>query len=36
MDIEVVVTTTLQAAELQAQRERFPALRDADAFNLEA
>ena len=36
MDTEVVVTTTLQAAELQAHRERFPALRDADAFNLEA
>ena len=36
MDAEVVATTTLQAAELQAHRERFPALRDADAFNLEA
>ena len=36
MDAEVVATTTLQAAELQAHRQRFPALRDADAFNLEA
>lgn len=35
MDAEVVATT-LQAAELQAHREHFPALRDADAFNLEA
>src|SRR5690606_27319286 len=36
MDAEVVATTTLQAAELHAHRQRFPALRDADAFNLEA
>ena len=31
---ELVVTTTLQAAELAAFRERFPALRDGDAFEL--
>ena len=31
---EVVVTTTLQAAELAAHRERFPAMLDADAFEL--
>ncbi|QNN46910.1 amidohydrolase [Thermomonas brevis] len=36
MDEEVVVTTTLQAAELLAHRQRFPALRDADGFALEA
>lgn len=36
MDEPVVATTTLQAAELHAHRQRFPALRDADAFNLEA
>lgn len=33
-DQEVVVTTTLQAAELQAHRERFPAMLDGDAFEL--
>lgn len=33
-DAEVVTTTTLQAEELLAQRERFPALRDADDFSL--
>lgn len=33
-DREVVVTTTLQAAELVAHRERFPAMLDADAFEL--
>ena len=33
-DEEVVVTTTLLAAELAAHRERFPALRDGDAFTL--
>jgi len=33
-DAEVVVTTTLQAAELAAHRERFPALLDADGFKL--
>ena len=31
----VVVTTTLQAAELAAHRERFPAMLDGDAFALE-
>ena len=31
---EVVVTTTLQAAELAAHRERFPAMLDGDAFEL--
>lgn len=31
---EVVVTTTLQAKELAAHRERFPAMLDADAFEL--
>jgi len=31
---EVVVTTTLLAAELAAHRERFPAMLDADAFEL--
>ncbi|MFN7184121.1 MAG: amidohydrolase [Thermomonas haemolytica] len=30
----VVVTTTLQAAELLAHRQRFPALQDADGFDL--
>ena len=30
----VVVTTTLQAAELLAHRQRFPALQDADGFEL--
>ena len=34
-DQEVVVTTTLQAAELAAHRERFPAMLDADAFSIE-
>ncbi len=34
-DQEVVVTTTLQAAELAAHRERFPAMLDADAFELK-
>lgn len=33
-DEEVVVTTTLLAAELAAHRERFPALGDGDAFTL--
>ena len=33
-DEEVVVTTTLLAAELAGHRERFPALRDGDAFTL--
>lgn len=33
-DEEVVTTTTLPAAELQAHRERFPAMLDADAFSL--
>ncbi|MFC7301154.1 amidohydrolase [Cognatiluteimonas weifangensis] len=33
-DREVVVTTTLPAAELRAHRERFPAMLDADAFAL--
>ena len=33
-DEEVVVTTTLQAAELAAHRERFPAMLDADRFEL--
>jgi predicted amidohydrolase len=36
MDEPVVVTTTLQSAELQVHRQRFPALRDADRFTLEA
>lgn len=35
-DVEVVSTTTLLAAELAAHRERFPALRDGDAFTLDA
>jgi len=34
-DEEVVVTTTLQAAELLAHRQRFPALQDADRFHLD-
>lgn len=34
MDEPVVVTTTLQAAELLAHRQRFPALQDADGFEL--
>lgn len=33
-DEEVVVTTTLLAAELAAHRERFPAMLDGDAFAL--
>ena len=33
-DEEVVVTTTLQAAELAAHRARFPAMLDGDAFDL--
>ena len=33
-DVEMVTTTTLQAAELIAHRQRFPALQDADAFVL--
>jgi len=33
-DAEVVVTTTLQAAELAAYRERFPAMLDGDGFKL--
>lgn len=33
-DEEVVVTTTLQASELIAHRERFPAMLDGDAFSL--
>ncbi len=33
-DEEVVSTTTLQAAELAAHRERFPAMLDGDAFTL--
>ena len=34
-DEEVVVTTTLQADELLAHRERFPAMLDGDAFELK-
>jgi len=33
-DAEVVVTTTLQAAELTAHRARFPAMLDGDGFSL--
>ena len=33
-DEEVVTTTTLQAAELAAHRQRFPAMFDGDAFRL--
>lgn len=33
-DAEVVTTMTLQAAELAAHRERFPAMLDADRFEL--
>lgn len=33
-DFEVVVTTTLLAAELAAHRARFPAMLDGDAFTL--
>ena len=33
-DKEVVVTTTLLAAELAAHRERFPAMLDGDVFSL--
>lgn len=32
---ELVVTTTLQAAELAAHRERFPAMLDGDAFRMD-
>ena len=35
-DEEVVVTTTLPAAELVAHRERFPAMLDGDAFALHS
>src|SRR3546814_11907058 len=35
-DEEVVVTTTLQAAQLQAHRERFPAMLDGDRFTLSS
>ncbi|MFT4180270.1 MAG: amidohydrolase [Thermomonas sp.] len=34
-DYEVVATTTLQAAELAAHRQRFPAMFDGDAFELK-
>lgn len=34
-DDEVVVTTTLQAKELAAHRERFPAMLDGDSFELK-
>jgi omega-amidase len=33
-DEEMIVTTTLQAQELAAHRERFPAMLDGDAFEL--
>ena len=33
-DQELVATTTLQAAELQAHRQRFPAMLDGDRFSL--
>ncbi|RZA12594.1 MAG: amidohydrolase [Lysobacteraceae bacterium] len=33
-DEEVVVTATLQGAELEAHRQRFPAMFDGDAFTL--
>lgn len=33
-DQEVVVTTTLQAAELAAHRQRFPAMLDGDVFEI--
>ena len=33
-DEEVVVTTRLLAAELNAHRKRFPAMLDGDAFEL--
>ncbi|MEO6366139.1 MAG: amidohydrolase [Luteimonas sp.] len=33
-DEEVIVTTTLQGAELAAHRERFPAMLDGDRFTL--
>src|SRR5690606_39402236 len=35
-DEEVVVTTTLQAAQLHAHRERFPAMLDGDPCQLES
>ena len=34
MDMEVVTTTTLFLEELRAHRERFPAMLDADRFEL--
>ncbi|MDR0182341.1 amidohydrolase [Lysobacter arvi] len=34
VDVETVVTVMLSAAELAAHRERFPAMLDADAFEL--
>ena len=34
-DEEVVTTTTLQATELAAHRQRFPAMLDGDAFRLD-
>ena len=33
-DQEIVATTTLQAGELQAHRQRFPAMLDGDRFSL--
>ena len=33
-DAEQVTTTTLSAADLAAHRERFPAMLDADRFEL--
>ena len=33
-DEDVVVTVTLQAKEVAAHRERFPAMLDGDAFTL--
>ena len=33
-DVETVVTVTLSAADLAAHRKRFPAMLDADAFEL--
>ena len=35
-DVEAVVTVTLSAADLAAHRERFPAMLDADAFELKS
>ena len=34
-DEALVVTTTLQASELAAHRQRFPAMLDGDRFTLE-